>query len=158
VILDAQTGKIVYQDNQYVDLKVLYFSSFLAVWGIEPLQRLAEKQKQKRPDLQPAILVDGNGILHPRRAGLACFLGVRTGIPTIVAGKTFRYSRRWTSHTRMCSNMTRWKSTCWKWCAPKVQICASLSLACSSETVRQANLIHTLEAYCCVGIYQSRTI
>jgi hypothetical protein len=29
-----------------------------------------------------------NGILHPRRAALACFLGVRTGIPTIGIRKT----------------------------------------------------------------------
>jgi len=41
------------------------------------------------PHLTPScILVDGNGILHPRRAGLACFVGVRTGIPTIGVGKT----------------------------------------------------------------------
>jgi deoxyinosine 3'endonuclease (endonuclease V) len=89
VIIDAQTEKIVYQDYQYFDLQVPYIPSFLAFREIEPLQRLVEKQKQQRPDLQPAaILVDGNGILHPRRAGLACFLGVRTGIPTIGVGKT----------------------------------------------------------------------
>lgn len=89
VILDAQSGKLVYQDYQYFDLQVPYIPSFLAFREIEPLQRLVEKQKQQRPDLQPAvILVDGNGILHPRRAGLACFLGVRTGIPTIGVGKT----------------------------------------------------------------------
>jgi len=34
------------------------------------------------------ILVDGNGILHERRAGLATFVGVRTSIPTIGVGKT----------------------------------------------------------------------
>ena len=43
-----------------------------------------------RPDLTPkAILVDGNGIMHIRRAGIACFLGVRTGIPTIGVSKKF---------------------------------------------------------------------
>jgi deoxyinosine 3'endonuclease (endonuclease V) len=90
VIIDAQqTNKIIYQDYKYFDLQVPYISSFLAFREIEPLLQLVEKQKQQRPDLQPAaILVDGNGILHPRRAGLACFLGVRTGIPTIGVGKT----------------------------------------------------------------------
>jgi deoxyinosine 3'endonuclease (endonuclease V) len=89
VILDSQTAKIVYQDYEYFHLQVPYIPSFLAFREIDPLQRLVEKQMLSRPDLKPAaILVDGNGILHPRRAGLACFLGVRTGIPTVGVGKT----------------------------------------------------------------------
>lgn len=56
---------------------------------IEPLQKLVERQKSSKPDLTPeVILVDGNGILHERKAGLATFLGVRTGIATIGVGKT----------------------------------------------------------------------
>ena len=43
----------------------------------------------QRPDLTPnVILVDGNGIMHARRAGVACFVGVRTGIPTIGVAKS----------------------------------------------------------------------
>jgi len=33
-------------------------------------------------------MVDGNGILHERRAGIACFVGVLTGIPSVGVGKT----------------------------------------------------------------------
>lgn len=41
-------------------------------------------------DLEPDIIfVDGNGRLHPRGAGLACHLGVVTGLRTIGVGKTF---------------------------------------------------------------------
>ncbi len=33
--------------------------------------------------MSPVVMVDGTGILHPRRAGIASHLGVVAGIPTI---------------------------------------------------------------------------
>ena len=88
VIVD-HLGTVVYRAYECVHLIVPYVSSYLSFREIAPLERLVEQQRADLPALTPSvILVDGNGVLHARRAGIACFLGVRTGIPTIGVGKT----------------------------------------------------------------------
>lgn len=47
---------------------------------VEALERLTV-----RPDL---LVCDGQGIAHPRRFGLACHVGVITGLPTVGVAKT----------------------------------------------------------------------
>ncbi|SCL19266.1 deoxyribonuclease V [Micromonospora inyonensis] len=47
---------------------------------LDALDRLASP-----PDL---LVCDGHGLAHPRRFGLACHLGVLTGLPAIGVGKT----------------------------------------------------------------------
>ena len=42
----------------------------------------------KREQLADVILVDGNGLLHPRRAGIATFLGVHYDVRTVGVGKS----------------------------------------------------------------------
>ena len=89
VILEYPSFQVVYQEYIYFPLTVPYIPSFLAFREIEPIQSLIQQQLISHPQYTPtAILVDGNGIFHPRYAGLACFVGVRTGIPTIGIGKT----------------------------------------------------------------------
>jgi deoxyinosine 3'endonuclease (endonuclease V) len=89
VIVDIRTMSVVYESHAFFTLTIPYIPSFLAFREIEPLDQLVRNQVLQQPDLTPrAILVDGNGILHSRGAGIACFLGVRTKIPTIGVGKS----------------------------------------------------------------------
>ena len=89
--------KVVYHDHEFFTLNVPYIPTYLAFREIHPLEKLVHKQVQQRPEITPqAILVDGNGILHPRHAGIACFLGTRTNIPTIGIGKSLLYEGGWT--------------------------------------------------------------
>lgn len=50
-----------------------------------PVLLAALAQLETRPDL---LLCDGQGLAHPRRFGLACHLGVLTGLPSIGVAKS----------------------------------------------------------------------
>ncbi len=63
----------------------LAFRELPALW--ELWQRIGETL---RPDL---VIVDGNGRLHPRRAGIASCFGVMTGVSTIGIGKSLLCGR-----------------------------------------------------------------
>ena len=88
-LLGRAKEQIVYQDIMLLDQTVEYIPSFLAYREVDPLEQLIRKQIQVRPDLGPdVILVDGNGIFHPRRAGIATVLGVRLNVPTVGVAKS----------------------------------------------------------------------
>jgi deoxyinosine 3'endonuclease (endonuclease V) len=89
VYVITRNHEVVYTDTLLFNITHPYVSSYLAFREIDALQKLVEQQKLNHPKLTPeVILVDGNGILHERKAGLATFLGVKTDIPTIGVGKT----------------------------------------------------------------------
>ncbi|XP_065857379.1 uncharacterized protein [Euphorbia lathyris] len=88
VVLDFHTGKVVYHDSAHVTLDVPYIAGFLAFREAPVLLQLLEKMKNNHNPYYPQLLmVDGNGMLHPRGFGLACHLGVLGNLPTIGIGK-----------------------------------------------------------------------
>ncbi|GAQ85670.1 Endonuclease V [Klebsormidium nitens] len=87
---DTGGDAVVYERCELVRLDVPYLPGFLGFREVPVLRPLLEEVAQERPDIAPqVILVDGNGILHPRGFGSACHLGVACHMATIGVGKNF---------------------------------------------------------------------
>ncbi|CAG8809229.1 34752_t:CDS:2, partial [Racocetra persica] len=90
VVLEYPSLKVIYENFKMVKLKLPYIAGFLAFREVTPLQELLQNLRQTNPNIFPQIvIVDGNGILHPRKFGLASHLGVLADVPTIGVGKNF---------------------------------------------------------------------
>ncbi|PIN15328.1 putative endonuclease [Handroanthus impetiginosus] len=92
VVLDFSTLEVVYEDSAIVELRIPYVPGFLAFREAPVLLELLERMKKTALPLYPQVLmVDGNGLLHPRGFGLACHLGVMADLPTIGIGKNLHH-------------------------------------------------------------------
>lgn len=79
----------MYEKYEYFDIVHPYVPGFLAFREVDPLVKLIKELEKNNSSLLPqVILVDGNGILHVKRFGLACHLGVLVDIPTIGCSKS----------------------------------------------------------------------
>jgi len=88
VVISLPDMKLVYKDLQMIALTEPYIPGFLAFREMPSLASMMRNLVNERPDVAPqAILVDGNGILHPKRFGSACHLGLEVNVPTIGVAK-----------------------------------------------------------------------
>lgn len=84
IVLCDRDMKVIEVKHSVIETKMPYIPNFLA-FREAPAVMEAYSKLEKRPDL---LLADGNGLLHPRRFGLASHLGVTLGIPTIGIAKS----------------------------------------------------------------------
>ncbi|XP_031382644.1 endonuclease V isoform X2 [Punica granatum] len=98
VVLNLPTLEVVHEEYTLARPRVPYIPGFLAFREAPVLLELFGKVKENAPHFYPQILVhaqlimvDGNGILHPRGFGLACHLGVLANCPTIGVGKNLHH-------------------------------------------------------------------
>jgi deoxyribonuclease V len=84
VVLDGATLEVV---EESVAVGTAAFPYVPGLFAFRELPTLLDALRALRT--APGLLVcDGFGIAHPRRFGLACHLGVLTGLPSIGVGKT----------------------------------------------------------------------
>ena len=72
----------IHEESVQAKIDFPYISGYLAFRELPLLIRLLQQVRAARP-LPEVILVDGSGILHPRRAGVATMLGVELNCTTI---------------------------------------------------------------------------
>jgi deoxyribonuclease V len=84
VLLDAQSLKQIGQARVSAPTDFPYVPGFLSFREIPVILQALEKLPQW-PDL---LMVDGQGVAHPRRLGIAAHLGVMTRMPSIGVAKS----------------------------------------------------------------------
>ncbi len=84
VSVDVATGSIVANRFARLPVDFPYIPTYLAFREMPALEAVLDDV-----DLDDALLlVDGQGILHPRGFGIACHVGVSLGVPTIGVAKS----------------------------------------------------------------------
>lgn len=88
VVCEFPSLKVVYEASEHVRVTEPYEAGFLAFRESPCILALLAKLHRSCPHLYPQVLlVDGNGILHPRRCGIASTVGVLADLPTIGVAK-----------------------------------------------------------------------
>jgi deoxyribonuclease V len=84
VIMDRNMQKLVESVNVQTIVKYPYVPGLLMLREAEPIIYTLKSLK----NTYDLLLIDGHGLLHPRKCGLACYIGVTIDKPTIGVAKS----------------------------------------------------------------------
>jgi len=87
VVMDYKTKQIIEEQTVFAKTPFPYISTYLVYRELPIIEKLVNRLKTK-PTI---VMIDGNGILHPYRIGLASHAGVTLNIPTIGVAKNLLY-------------------------------------------------------------------
>lgn len=83
VLLNYRSLKVHQVANEVVQVNFPYVPGLLA-FREAPGLVMAVRRLSTKPDV---CIVDGHGVAHPRRSGLACHVGVSLNLPTVGVAK-----------------------------------------------------------------------
>ena len=93
VLLEAASRQVLWQTTARVAATFPYISGYLTFREVPPML-VALAQARAQGWLPDVLLVDGAGVLHPRRCGLACWVGLAADLPSIGITKSWLAGRR----------------------------------------------------------------
>lgn len=91
-LMDCASSRIVWSTTRRLRVCLPYIPGLLAFRELPVLLALFDEARRQRP-APDVYLVDGNGILHPRGAGIATCFGVLADVPTIGVAKSLLCGR-----------------------------------------------------------------
>lgn len=83
VVMNSEGTKIIEERRLSGKVSFPYVSTYLSYRELPMVKKVYANLKEK-PDV---LMIDGNGILHPRRIGIASHAGVEMNVPTIGIAK-----------------------------------------------------------------------
>lgn len=97
VEFDVETGEVTSAETTCIERVFPYIPGYLA-FREAPAMLAAIRRLRRHSTQAGLLLVDGNGRLHPRRAGIACLVGAVVDLPTIGVGKSLLCGQRQQAH------------------------------------------------------------
>jgi deoxyribonuclease V len=91
-IVETGSGRLLWSATKRRRAELPYIPGMLTFRELPLLLELFHEAKSRSPELN-LCLVDGNGVLHPRRAGVATCFGVVADVPTIGVAKSLLCGR-----------------------------------------------------------------
>ena len=87
VTMDYETKETVEEGWVHENVRTPYIPTYLAFTEYPLIKKLWDEM-EKKPSV---LMLDGNGVLHPYRIGLASHVGVELGTPTLGVAKSHLY-------------------------------------------------------------------